>query len=390
MNILFATTVLPHNKRIGSEVASHAFIDAMSAAGHEVTVLGYMRRGDEFEPATHEISIGTRYIETSKAGIYPFFWFASSLVRHLPYSCAKYVSHSYLNRLRHYVASGEFDIVLLDHSQLAWLTAAFDGTQDFIFLAHNVEHELYNALIDTKRSFLSRWVYTREARLIKRIESRLATHATEVWTLTQHDALAFDRFASPHRVRTFSLPGGFTEPNAAPDHAQFDIALFGNWTWQPSVQGLKWFLDEVLPSLPSHYDIRVAGNGAEWLSGMYDNVHYLGFVDDLNAFLSAASAIAIPTLSGGGIQIKTLDAIASGSPIVATTTALRGIDNPPAMVTVADQAEQFAQYLVTACSSSHRLELATDALNWSLSRRKNFYREINNTLQNMDEQRSLN
>ncbi len=123
---------------------------------------------------------------------------------------------------------------------------------------------------------------------------------------------------------------------------------------------------------------------------MYDNVNYLGFVDNLNGFLTAARAIAIPTLSGGGIQIKTLDAIASGSPIVATTTALRGIDDPPAMVTVTDQAEQFAQYLVAACSSSHRQELATDALNWSLSRRKNFYREINNALQDLDERRRVN
>ena len=390
MNILFATTVLPHNKRIGSEVASHAFIDAMSAAGHEVTVLGYMRRGDEFVPATHEISIGTRYIETSEAWIYPFFWFASSLAMHLPYSCAKYVSRSYLNKLRHCVASGQFDIVLLDHSQLAWLTAALNGRQDFVFIAHNVEHELYKAIIDAKRSLLARWVYSREARLIKRVESRLATRATEVWTLTQHDAQAFDHFANPHRVRTFSLPGRFTEPTAAPVQAQFDLAIFGNWTWQPSVQGLKWFLDKVFPRLPSSYDIRVAGNGAEWLSGMYDNVNYLGFVDNLNGFLTAARAIAIPTLSGGGIQIKTLDAIASGSPIVATTTALRGIDDPPAMVTVTDQAEQFAQYLVAACSSSHRQELATDALNWSLSRRKNFYREINNALQDLDERRRVN
>jgi hypothetical protein len=48
--------------------------------------------------------------------------------------------------------------------------------------------------------------------------------------------------------------------------------------------------------------------------------------------MAQAKVVAIPTLSGGGIQIKTLDAIASGSAIVATPVALRGISDPPATV----------------------------------------------------------
>lgn len=390
MKILFVTTMLPRNMRIGSEVASQAFIEAMSTAGHEVTVLGYMRKGDKFETAPHEKSIGTRYIETTKAGIYPYLWFASSLAKNLPYSCAKYVSRRYVNTLRDITASKQFDIVFLDHSQLAWLNAAFGKRQGFVFIAHNVEHELYKTILESKSNFISRWIYAREARLIKWVESRLVSRATEVWTLTQHDAKAFERLANPHRVRTFSLPARFKVPTMAAVQRQFDIAIFGNWTWQPSVHGLKWFLDEVLPRLPSNFNIRVAGSGAEWLSGRYDNVNYLGFVDDLNGFLTTARAIAIPTLSGGGIQIKTLDAVASGSPIVATTTALRGIDDPPDTVTVADQAEQFAQNLVATCSCSNRLELATDALNWSSKRRKNFYQEIDTALQAIGKQQKPN
>jgi polysaccharide biosynthesis protein PslH len=161
----------------------------------------------------------------------------------------------------------------------------------------------------------------------------------------------------------------------------FDIGLIGSWTWKANEEGLAWFFNRVYPQLPHNLDIRVAGSGASWLEGRFANVKYLGFVDDAQDFLRHARAVAIPTLSGGGIQIKTLDAIASGSKIVATPLAMRGIDDRPATVAVAETPDQFATLLASAIAASGGDSFAIDAIQWSRLRLQRFQNEIMESIQ---------
>jgi polysaccharide biosynthesis protein PslH len=78
MKFLFLTTVLPRQQRMGSEVASQCFINALQAVGHEVTVMGYQRIDDRFELSSSEVAIGQRYIETKKAKHYFFIWLSKA------------------------------------------------------------------------------------------------------------------------------------------------------------------------------------------------------------------------------------------------------------------------------------------------------------------------
>jgi hypothetical protein len=92
--------------------------------------------------------------------------------------------------------------------------------------------------------------------------------------------------------------------------------------------------------------------------------------------MAQAKVVAIPTLSGGGIQIKTLDAIASGSLIVATPVAVRGISNPPQTVQVAEQPENFAKLLVSAIASPPIPQAFNEASNWYQARRDKFITDV--------------
>ena len=115
--------------------------------------------------------------------------------------------------------------------------------------------------------------------------------------------------------------------------------------------------------MPTNLSIHVAGKGADWLDGKYPNIIYCGVVPDAQEFMAFSRVVAIPTLSGGGIQIKTLDAITSGSFIVATTVGLRGISHPPSTVKIADNPEEFAASLVSAVASSSTQKSFDEAKN---------------------------
>ena len=122
--------------------------------------------------------------------------------------------------------------------------------------------------------------------------------------------------------------------------------------------------------------IAVAGAGADWLRGLHRGIEVVGLVPDAADFLAESRAVAVPAVAGRGVQVKTLDAIASGLPVVATSTAVRGLSGLPASVTVADDPDAFAENLVTAVRHRATADLRDDAVRWSHERRRRFEASI--------------
>jgi hypothetical protein len=98
--------------------------------------------------------------------------------------------------------------------------------------------------------------------------------------------------------------------------------------------------------------------------------------------MAQARVLAIPTLSGGGIEIKTLDAIASGSQIVAMPTAIRGISKPPPTVQIAQNHQQFADLLVQGVNSHSDANSFDLVRYWYRLRREKFLAEIVDAINN--------
>lgn len=349
MNVLFLTTILPRQQRMGSEVASQCFIDALRQTGHRVLTVGYMRQDDPFELERSELLIARRYIETQRARWYPLLWMLLGFAKGLPYSGVKYYSQRYIQQVKALLHQPDqpFDLVVIDHPQLGWLQPFLPPQQKLVMIAHNLEHQLYHQQAALS-SRVMRWIYCREARLIEQLETDLAQEADQVWALSQTDAEYFSKLGQ--KTLTMTLPANLSPVRTRPQPKAFDVGLIGSWAWKPNAEGLRWFLQSVYPLLPRHLSVQVAGRGAEWLTERYPQIRYLGFVPDVQVFMGQARAVAIPTLSGSGIQIKTLDAIASGSKIVATPVALRGLNSWPATVQVAEQPQQFAAALLAACA----------------------------------------
>ncbi|NEZ57048.1 glycosyltransferase [Leptolyngbyaceae cyanobacterium CCMR0082] len=372
-NVLFLTTLLPSRRKTGGEVASQAFINGLRQNGYKVSVVGYMRKDDSFEPEAHEVLVEKRHIETSSAKIDAILWLLLSFIVKLPYSAAKYYSQTYVKLVNTLLSAKQYDVVFIDHSQLAWLAKLVAGKSKIIFIAHNIEHEIYLSHFNNSKNLFERWLYAREAKMVKRIESELSKQAAEVWTLTEHDANHFSRLKGVYNVKALALPLGPEKVCENVIEKRFDIGLIGSWTWKFNEEGLHWFFKFVYPELSSQLSIHVAGKGAEWLSGKYPNVKYEGFVPNSQVFMAQARVIALPMLGGSGIQIKTLDALASGSAIVATPTSMRGVSLVSPIVQIAEHPKEFAHLL------------AAEAFNWTTERTRSAEKTTSNWLQTRKE-----
>lgn len=378
MKALFLTTVLPNKKLHGSEIASQNIIDALNQIGYQVTVVGYGRKEDgKAEPAAHEILVSERSIETKKAKFNAAFWLVDSFIKRLPYSSTKYQSRQYIRIVRSLLSRNKFDLIVIDHAQLGWIQQHLYPNIRTIFVAHNIEHEIYVQHSQQTGNAIAKWIYAREATLVKQMEEHLAQAVDEVWALTQHDAAYFATVATTVQSRELPLPSSFTHFQPRTSAPSFDIGLIGSWSWKPNEEGLLWFLRQVYPHLPSPISIHIAGKGLDLQFDQYPNITYRGFVPDAQEFMVQAKVVAIPILSGGGIQIKTLDAIASGSAIVATPFALRGITHPPSTVQIAAQPPEFAQCLVSSLAApAAAAEKLEEVSSWFVSRRRQFIAEV--------------
>jgi polysaccharide biosynthesis protein PslH len=377
VNILFLTTVLPSKKRNGGEVGSSCFIEGLIENGHQLSILGYTPQGSNYQPQPNEISIGERYIETGSAKYYPLIWMLSSYISGLPYSAQKYYSKAYVNKATEIIARSHYDVVIIDHAQLAWLSEIPlpKGTK-VILNSHNIEQDIYQAQVKKATNPILKQIYQREARLVKAMEDRLAAKADGVWTVTTTDAAYFATVTSRDRSKAFSLPGNVMDLVARVETPSYDVGMLGTWTWQPNKEGLEWFFEFVYPQLPTTLSICIAGKGADWINDRYPNVQYRGFVPDSEAFLAAAKVVAIPSISGGGIQLKTIKAIASGASIIATPDALRGIDDCPNFVRIASTPADFASQLTELVTSPRNEDRCQEGIEWAQQRRKRFDREI--------------
>ncbi|MBC9032929.1 glycosyltransferase [Sphingomonas sp. JC676] len=340
MQILFLTTVLPAEIRNGGELWSQTIVDSLRRCGAQVMLLGYERPGSS--PAPGETSVGVCSIETRAAPLRAAIWALRSIGRRA-FTVQKWMGAGYREQLATLIADRDWDLVVIDHAQMGW-TLPLLRDVPIVYLAHHAEQSLYVRLA-ASAGFAGRRVYRREARLVARVERAVLDAAVETWCISEHDA---DRLRAQARGIVRALPPLGREQADAPlsEPAGPQVALLGNWRWQPNRQALRWFLDRVQPLLPADWRIEIGGNVDPAGLPAPAQVRFCGAVEDGPGFLRRAERVAVPSLAAEGANLKLLDAIASGRPVVASASAIRLVGQVPADVAGADSAEAFAAALV--------------------------------------------
>lgn len=346
MRVLMISTVMPHKMSLGGEVVTQNYIDAISGLGHEIDVVAYTRFGDHSVTPPNYHSAGQWHIETNIAGLLPYWWLARAFLSGAPYIVTKFRSGQMIRAVRALTAQRRYDCSIIDHTHMGWLLDRDVLPKPTIFIAHNVESRLYadQAADRAQNGPLKRAILARDARLLERLEHRLVGECSQTWALTTLERDVFAGLAQNGRakVRAFDIPGKALASAPGTANADIDVGILGGWLWDVNRAGLEWFMGKVVPLLPSTVRVHIAGKGADLVPNPYPNVVYEGFVDDAIEFMRRCRVIVVPTMAGAGVQVKTIEGICSGVPMITTPIGLRGISEVPHYVAVAASAEQMA------------------------------------------------
>ena len=350
LRLAFLTALIPVGRPdTGFEIANAAILDALRAAGHEVTAFGFTRPGET--PADSGQAVVIAQADIENAVVTPgrrLRWIAEALRAGLPVACAK-LRLAGAGRLVEAVrARGPFDVIVLNSVMLPGAFPDLPTLGPCVLVEHNIEHASARQSALHARNPVLRWLFAREARLLEEIERGLWQQARFVWALAEEDRLALGPALA---ARSAVLPLVSSARPAASSASEesapaYDVGLIGTWTWAPNFIGLDWFLREVCPLLPADVTVAVAGRLPAGMQAVPSGVTLLGRVPAADAFLRSCRIVALSSRAGTGVQLKTVEALELGLPAVATTLSCRGFTTMPDNVTRADGPEAFARALV--------------------------------------------
>lgn len=161
-----------------------------------------------------------------------------------------------------------------------------------------------------------------------------------VLVVSEADRLLFEKHYGISEDCLKVIPSGTSIPdkNAAYDREQWrsrygiednEIAIIfhGAYNYAPNQEAFDLIKNYIAPRVyVVERDIRfiVAGNGMPALNR--DNIRSIGYVEDLNALLSAVDMAIVPIRVGGGTRLKVLDYLGAGLPMVTTKKGIEGIE----------------------------------------------------------------
>ncbi len=356
MHIAFFSSVVTDGKPTsGFEIANEAIVHGLRSLGHKVSVIGFSVPRQNTPAHEDVIVVDELNLENAAVGAMQKLGFvARALQSGLPISASKLTAVGRKKLDEAVRGCGEIDRVIFNSYQMA---AAFPHLLErpFGFVTHNVEHVSASQNAISANSRIQRWLYARDARLLKDIETSLCDKAQYVWALSAEDITTLGLLKEKSAVLPLVAP--FEENEQAVGEKEFDIGMIGTWSWEPNRVGLQWFLDKIVPNLPKDFRIGIAGKVPETMVQQSDNVEFLGRVESASEFLDYVRIVPLISRGGTGVQLKTIEAFQAGLACVATSSSLRGIESLPPNCAKADEVDEFSSALVDHVQRSRAQKL---------------------------------
>ena len=227
------------------------------------------------------------------------------------------------------IAAQSIREVFIDGSNLGTLAAVIKATRPEVRVTtffHNVEARFFwgslrlrkspralavllvNYLAERRAVRNSDWricLSERDSRLLCRLYGRGATHLSP---------MALEDKLPPHYASLVANPG---EP----------YALFVGGSFYANREGIRWFVERVVPRL--RLKVCIVGRGFEALRdrlAVPGRVEVVGAVDDLAPWYLNARLVIAPIFDGSGMKTKVAEALMFGKAVLGTAEAFSGYE----------------------------------------------------------------
>lgn len=353
MRILIIANKVPYPPKDGGSIATLTLARNFVRLGHEVSILAMNTKKHyiELSQLPEELSKSIRFIGVyTPALISPIAALKNLLFSKQAYIAERFYTNSFKERLEQLLKEEEFDIIQLEGSYLGMYmdTIRAFSKAKVGMRAHNLEFEIWERTANNGNS-LKAFYIANLAKRIKRLEVGQLNRFDALIPITQRDADLLQSLGC--KIPIHVTPTGIDVDSSKVDMSQLEFpSLFhiGALDWPPNQEGLLWFFDKIWPMiLDQQPDLKfyLAGrNASEKMRNLkVKNLVYLGEVDSANDFMNSKAIGIVPLLSGSGMRIKIVEAMALGKAQVTTAIGAEGNSAEDGKeIMIADDPEEFA------------------------------------------------
>lgn len=394
MKILMLTPYLPYPLHSGGQIRTYNLLKKL-AKDHQVTLYALIKDWseqdglDQLAPLCHNIRLFKRSQK-------PFT--IRNVLRTAFSSFPFLVMRNHVSGMTNAIAAelknSTYDLI---HAETFYMMPHIPNTKvPTLLVEQTIEYLGYESYAK-KAPLLLRPFLSIDIRKLKRWEKYYWNHCEHLVVMSQEDKAFVTGYM--HRDTPISVVenGVDTEwfSQVQRDEARSPTVLFvGTFRWLPNQEAVRILVQKIWPAvreqLPTaRLAIVGAAPTAEVLSFAQTDpsISVSGNIPDIRAAFATAHVLAAPVWSGKGTRYKVLEALAAGTPVVATSTAVEGLAiKADHEAVVVDDLQQFSQALVALLRSPKRRDQLRESgrrfvkhqFDWSLIARKldSIYRRI--------------
>lgn len=334
MRVLMLTQVLPYPLDSGPKFKSYYVLRNL-ATQHQLTLVSFIRQNNP-EAIAHLSQYCQKVltVEMRRGAWRDGLGLGRSVLAREPLLMARDSRRAMHNLVSSICDANQFEVVHADQLNMAQYAIRVPEAKR-VLDAHNALWVVFKRLAENSASGPWKWILGREWRALKKYEGDMGKYFDKIVTVSDQDKESFitagvaaeKLTVIPIVIDTDEIREVNRDPDA--DH----ILHIGTMFWPPNVEGIQWFLHEVWPLINQQnpgivFDIVGSKPPKEITRFSLEehSVNVTGYVDDPEPYLRSAAVMVVPLLSGGGMRVKILNALAQKIPIVSTPIGCEGID----------------------------------------------------------------
>lgn len=332
MRVLFLSTWFPYPQDSGAKLRAYYLLRALMRA-HKVTLVSFAfdtARPDEVE------GIGLFGMDVHTIPIDPFVENKASMLR--TFLSLRPMASRPIPAMQRVVdrvlGADQFDVVIASTAMMADYVIRAQPNLPKILEEHNSMarwmRDQYIAHTNPVQQ-MRRWVSWQKARYH---EARLFDRFDLVTMVSEQDRAAALDLPGYHK-NVVLVPNGVDCAHNSPDLARVrpkTLVYNGALTYSANYDAMRWFLAEIYPKIKTcipDVSLTITGSqkGADLAAlALDDSVQLTGFVEDVRFPVAQAEVCVVPIRQGSGTRLKILEAMALGTPVVATVKGAEGLD----------------------------------------------------------------
>jgi len=369
VRILFLSAWFPSPADNGSKIRVHNLVRAL-AQHHDISLCSFV-----FGSARPESpgDLGSLCPDTRVVACNPFAVNKASPLRTFvsPRPMATRAIAAMSRQVNEVLLAGTFDAIVSSTGVMADYALQAPAGPARILEEHNSMtrwmHERYaqQKLLATR---LRCWVSWQKSR---RYEAHLFRQFHVVTMVSEQDRAACLADLPGYRGPVSVVPNGVDCQHNRPGLGlprPHSLVFNGSLTYDANYDAMRYFLSDIFPLVQAQVpgvSLTITGptEGVDLRSLQLASVRLTGYLDDVRPEVAGAWVCVVPIRMGGGTRLKILEAMALGTPVVATSKAAEGLDvSPESHLLIADSPAEFAGHVVRLLGDpAERARLAASA-----------------------------